>query len=192
MASHRGTHTRRKRLVAGSLLFALATACTAVGVLVWQQGSSSATTSATFPVPAHVRRKIAHRYSKLAYLPTLLPRRVHYASWYGVSGFSFTVLFSGTGSASQDIQYTVLAGDCKAQGSPMLSFTLNGLQVLWSGEYTDQHAWRCVTRNGTSLIIQAGRSVPGDANPIGGSPTLQQRRHALVLAKVVAYARPIP
>jgi hypothetical protein len=177
--------------VAGCLLFALATACTAVGVLVWQQASSSATTSKAFPVPPKVRRRIAHRYSKLAYLPTLLPRRVHYASWYGVPGFSFTVLFSGTGSASQEIQYTVLAGDCKAQGSPMLSFTLNGFHVSWSGEYSDQHAWRCITRNGTSLVIQASRSVPGDANPIAGPPTLKQRRHALVLAKVVAYAKPI-
>jgi hypothetical protein len=85
----------------------------------------------------------------------------------------------------------VLAGDCKAEGSPMLSFTLNGLHVLWSGEYTDQHAWRCVTRNGTSVVIEASRSVPGDANPVAGSPTREQRRHALVLAKVVAHAKPI-
>lgn len=173
-----------KRAILAPLL-ALTLAATAAGC-----GGSSAPRSSSFPVPAHVQRAIARGYPQLAYLPTRLPAGVRYDSYDGVRGFEYTLWFGGSGGASKQLQFTVLAESCAGQGPPMQTFKIDGLDVSWSGLYTEQHAWRCITRGRTSLVVQATRSVSGDANP-GAPITSLIRRHALALADVVASAQPV-
>lgn len=140
-------------------------------------------------VPPKVERAIARHYRQFAYLPTRLPRGLHYTSYSGIRGFEFTISFDGTRVPS--LQYVATLASCGAQSSAMDTFELNGVNVAWTGTWTDQRAWRCVTHNGHSVVLSASRSIQGDANPIAGNQlTPKQRRHALELARVVAYAEP--
>jgi hypothetical protein len=182
----------KKTLLAGLVVLVLVTTGTAIGLVV-EQSSGSATPSPSFAVPLRIQRAIAHSYPQFAYLPTQLPRGFHYTSYDGVRGFDFNMWFTSRGGQAAPLEYGVVAAGCGAQSSPMHSFTVNGVDVSWSGTYTDQRAWRCVARGGTSLVVQASRSVEGDANPLAGINKLtpSQRRHALELAQVVAYAEPI-
>jgi hypothetical protein len=182
---------RKRTILTTMAMLALVAAGTAIAA---RQSTAThrktARSSYSFVVPARVQRSIAHHYRQLDYLPTRLPRGLHYTSYSGVRGFQFTIWFSGLRAPS--LQYGVTVADCGAQGSPMHTFTVNGLQISWSGSYTEQQAWRCVTRGQTTLTVSAGRSVEGDANPLAGNKlTRKQRKDALQLAMVVAYAKPI-
>jgi hypothetical protein len=164
-----------------------------LGLVVWQPtGSATPGHSFSTVVPVSVQRAIAHRFPQFAYLPSLLPSGLRYTSYDGIRGFEFTVWFGSRSGRTPALEYSVLAADCAAQATPMQSFTVNGVDVSWTGDYTNQRAWRCVTRGRTSLVVSASRSVEGDANPFEpGKVTPKQHRDALDLAQVVAYAEPI-
>jgi hypothetical protein len=165
-----------------------------LGLAVWQPtGSATPGHSFSTVMPVSVQRAIAHRFPQFAYLPSRLPPGLRYTSYDGIRGFEFTVWFSSRSGRTPALQYGVLAADCAAQPSPMQSFTVNGVDVSWTGDYTNQRAWRCITHGRTSLVISASRSVEGDANPFAGNRlTPKQHGDALELAQVVAYAEPIP
>lgn len=167
----------------------IAVSLAAAGVASAAPRSSS--THQKSPVPPKVRRAIARHYRQFAYLPTRVPSGLQYTSYSGIRGFEFTISFDGTHAPS--LQYEAMLASCSTQGSPTHSFEVNGVDVLWTGTYTDQRAWRCITHNGNSVVVSASRSVQGDANPIapGNTLTPKQHRHALELARVVAYAEPI-
>jgi hypothetical protein len=164
-----------------------------LGLAVWQPTGS--TTPGYYPstvVPVSVQRAIARRFPPFAYVPSRLPHGLQYTSYDGVRGFEFDRWFSSRSGSTAALEYSVVAADCATQASPMQSFTVNGIDVSWSGDYTDQRAWRCVTRGRTSLVVSASRSVEGDANPFEAEkPTPKQHRDALDLAQVVASAEPI-
>lgn len=164
-----------------------------LGLAVWRPTGSATASYASSTVPVNVQQAIAHRFPQFAYLPTRLPHGLHYTSYDGVRGFEFNMWFSSRGGATTAaLEYGVTVADCAAQAPPMQSFTVNGVDVSWSGDYTNQRAWRCITRGRTSLVVSAGRSVEGDANPIETNTlTQKQNRDALELAQVVAYAEPI-
>jgi hypothetical protein len=163
-----------------------------LGLAVWQPtGSATPGYSPSTVVPVRVQRAIAQRFPQFAYLPTRLPHGLHYTSYDGVRGFEFNMWFSGRDGSTAALEYSAVAADCATQAAPMQSFRVNGVDVSWSGEFTGQRAWRCVTRGRTSLVVSASRSVEGDANPGEGNRlTPKQHRDALELAHVVAYAEP--
>jgi hypothetical protein len=165
-----------------------------LGLVVWQPtGSATPGHSFSAVVPVRVQQAIAHRFRQFAYLPSRLPTGLHYTSYDGIRGFEFTVWFGSRSGGTPALQYGVLAADCAAQPSPTQSFTVDGVDVSWTGDYTNQRAWRCIRRGQTSLVVSASRSVEGDANPVAGNGlTSKQRRDALELSQVVAYAEPIP
>ena len=181
----------RKPISKGAALTGVIVLAAIIGLVVWRPISGSATPHYSFPVPSRVQRAIAHGYRQLAYLPTRLPHGFRYTSYDGVRGFDFNVWFSSRRGQTVALEYGVVAAECVTQGSTH-SFTVNGLRISWSGTYTDQRAWRCITYGRTTLTVSASRSVEGDANPLAGNGlTPKQRRDALQLAQVVAYAEPV-
>jgi hypothetical protein len=165
-----------------------------LGLAVWQPtGSATPSYASSTVVPLHVQHAITRKFPQFfAYLPTRLPHGLHYTSYDSVRGFEFSMWFSSRNGSTAALEYSVVAAECATQASAMRSFTVNGVDVSWSGDYTNQRAWRCVMRGRTSLVVSASRSVEGDANPFEpGKPTPKQHRDALDLAQVVAYAEPI-
>ena len=164
-----------------------------LGLAIWQPtGSATPSYASSTVIPLRVQRAIARRFPQFAYVPTRLPRGLHYTSYDGVRGFDFDIWFSNRSGTPGALEYGVTDADCAEQPSPMQSFTVNGVDISWAGDFTNQRAWRCVTRGRASVLVSASRSVMGDANPLDGNQlTPKQRRHALELAQVVAYAAPI-
>lgn len=162
-----------------------------LGLVLWHPASSRPPRH-SFVVPGGVQQAIVDGYPQFAYLPTRVPHGLNYTSYDGVRGFEFDMWFGSRDGSTAALEYSVVAADCATQASPMQSFTVNGVEVSWSGDYTNQRAWRCVTGGRTSLVVSASRSVEGDANPFEPDKvTPKQHRDALGLAQVVAYAEPI-
>jgi hypothetical protein len=159
----------QRLLVAGLAVLALATV------------SAGAATSASPAVPLTVQRAIRKRVTPLAaYLPSRVPAGYRYRTWQGSrSGFEiwFGQLAFGAG----------VAHSCSVGGSPMKTFRIAGVNVFWSATYEDQQAWRCVRRGHVTILLQSGQSIPGD----DGTNTPKTLRDALLLARLVAYARPM-
>jgi hypothetical protein len=161
-----------------------------LGLVLWHPASSTQTRH-SFVVPGGVQQAIVNDYPQFAYLPTRLPRGLRYTSYEGVHGFEFNMWFGSQGGSTAALDYSVVVADCEAQAPPMQSFTVNGVDISWSGDFTNQRAWRCITGGRASFIVSASRSVEGDANPFEtNNLTPKQHRDALDLAHVVAYAEP--
>jgi hypothetical protein len=69
----------------------------------------------------------------------------------------------------------------------MKTFRIGGVKIYWSATYEDQQAWRCITRGRRQTLLQSAVSISGD----DGLASAKQRRDALNLARVVAYAQPV-
>jgi hypothetical protein len=152
-----------------------------VGLAVLGIATGPAVSAPSPAVPLAVQHAIKKRVSPLAaYLPSRVPAGYRYRTWQGSkSGFEiwFGQLAFGAG----------VAHSCSVGGSPMKTFRLAGVNVFWSATYEDQQAWRCVRRGHVTILLQSGQSIPGD----DGTNTPKTLRDALLLARLVASARPI-
>jgi hypothetical protein len=138
------------------------------------------------PVPGSVQSLVRKAHPGLAYLPTRLPAGYRYSKYDSFrTGFGF--FFSKAGEAPNQLGYGTGLSACATEGSPMHTFTMDGVQVRWSATYEDQQAWRCLITPKGRLVIDAYRSIAGD----DGLKTPKQLHDALDLVRMVAYSRRI-
>src|SRR5579875_2541251 len=106
-----------------------------LALAIWEP-TGSAAPSHSFPVPVGVRRAIARDYAQLAFLPTRLLPGLHYASYDGIRGYEFDMWFTG---AKEPLEFSVeQTSSCASQPSAMQTFTVDGVDVSWSGAFTNQ------------------------------------------------------
>jgi hypothetical protein len=127
-------------------------------------------------------------YPSLAYAPTWLPASYHYG---GYSPGKFFVLTFGNRQYPDALSRSVFKAaphspNCRRPNA-MATFRMNHVTVYWEGTYGDQQAYRCLTRAGTTIVLTASASIPGDDS----NRTPKQRHDAYVLAKAIAYAEPL-
>lgn len=136
------------------------------------------------PVPSNVQQAVQQKYGSLAFVPTRVPDGYAFRSWGGgATSFGFTFGPDQT----QEIQFGVDEVSCSSAGSSMHTFEENGVAVEWSATDEDQQAWRCLTVDGTQVLLISNRSVPGD----GSLDTPAQLQDAQQLVELVAYAQTI-
>lgn len=145
--------------------------------------AAPAVTAAAVPPP--VQQAVKKSYPQFPYVPTVLPAGFRYVKWQRAK-IGFDIYF-GRQSALPDLGFHALKVSCATYGHAMKTFRLNGVDVYWSATYEDQQAWRCITGNHLHLVLSSNRSVPGDET----TTTAADRRDALYLARLVAFARPV-
>jgi hypothetical protein len=132
-------------------------------------------------LPPRVQDAIKRSHPSFAYAPTVLPSGYHYQVWTNTNtGYD---IYFGPNPQLADLGFHVTQESCPSV-TPMATYRSNGVEVIWGGTYEDQQAWRCL---GPNLVMSATRSVAGDS-PI---QTARQKRDALYLVRLVAYARQI-
>ena len=144
--------------------------------------AAAAVVVTSIAVPYRIQRTIVHADPMVAYIPTRLPAGYRSAK-YASDRRGFGIWFNNPVRSPNDLGYDVLVAACSTAGRPMHTFiSLNGVRVRWSATYEDQHAWRCLTRDGMAVILTASRSVAGDDSLI----TPRQRHDALDLVRLIA------
>lgn len=117
----------------------------------------------------------------MAYLPTRVPAGQTFLNWiHGSNGYD--IHFHGK---QTDLTFSVVQVACSAEGSTMHTFRVHGHAVEWSTTQTDQQAWRCMTNDRKSYVIQGAGTGYGDDN----LRTARGMASAQALANLVGYAR---
>ena len=151
-----------------------------VGLMVWQPGNPreglfirlDAVKALSFPLYSHPHLAV--------YFPTRLPAGFHYVS-HNLSSTGFHIDLAG--DHGPEVTFGATKAGCSTMGRTMHTFAPSGIAVAWSGTMKHQRAWRCVDGG----VLSASASVLGDDS----LKTSTQRRDALNLAMIVAYAKPI-
>lgn len=140
-------------------------------------------------IPTRVQREIEKSYPSLAYGPTWLPPDYRFGGYARFRKFFVIAFGVAFGSATSDaLSWTVVrAGKASCDPTGWKPYRLNGVTVYWGGTTGDQNAWRCIERAGERIKLDAAASSDD-----GHLNTPKKRRDALVLAKTVAYAKPLP
>ncbi len=135
-------------------------------LMVWQPGSSEATTS-TALFPQSLRQRIVALYPQFGYLPTRLPGGVEYSRFIHPPDPSrgFHVVFNGP-AGSDALSFSVYPaataypGTCDiSPGHGVTVVTVNGYRIATTAGI--ESAWRCVTHDNVKLILQADAMKSG-------------------------------
>jgi len=140
----------------------------------------------TAVVPLRVQRLLKKRAPRAAYVPIRLPRGYHYDHHENLNRRGFDIFFRCCGEnfawIGFDADLVKRSEPCN-QGTAMKAFRIDGVVVAWNAGHNDQHAWRCVRRGGSRLLL----TVSGAASRDVGTSWRRPRE----LAAMVASARPI-
>jgi hypothetical protein len=150
-----------------------------------ESGSAASGTAKQLPttavVPLRVQRLLKKRAPKAAYVPTSLPRGFGFDHYENLGRSGYDLFFRccdgiGRNSIGFDALHMKPIEPCN-QGTPMKVFRIDGVLVAWNSGHNDEHAWHCIRRNGTRVLITVSTS--------------SDWRTPRQLARMVASARPI-
>lgn len=152
-----------------------------VGLMVWQPGNPPEGFSIRLDAVKPLSFPPYNSHPHLAvYFPARLPAGFHEVS-DNVSSAGVHIDLAGDRGA--EVTFGATKARCSMMGRAMHTFVPGGIAVAWSGTTKRQTAWRCVDGG----VLSASASVPGNDS----FKTPAQRRDALNLAMIVAYAKPI-
>lgn len=173
---------RARMCMTGSIGLAAVVCLVAVACGGGSAAGSSPGTASNSPVPSDVAQEVHDQYGSRGFIPTRVPDGYGFRNWVSEGAGGFNMYFGA--SSAEEMQFGVDETSCPSATTSMHTFEANAVAVEWSATDEDQQAWRCLTVDGTQLMLMASRSVPGDDS----LDTPAQLQDAQQLVDLVAYA----